>query len=136
MAIWIEPVTDRTAADVAARNDKGVLQAADLNRVENDIAVLGSKLSLSVLTPINYTMASFVRRSRYAKILSDAQAIREAYPFKDGAPALDFEVPLNTWQKWNAIEQNIKYVYDQLARAENVKLYCGEGYAGEGIGVI
>lgn len=136
MATWIEPVTDRTAADVAARNDKGVLQAADMNRVENDIAVLGSKLSLSVLTPISYTMASNVMRSRYALILSDTQSIRDAYPFKDGAPALDFEIPLNTWQKWNAIEQNLKYVYDQLEKAENVKLYCGEGYAGEGIGVI
>lgn len=135
MATWIEPITDRTAADVAARNDKGVLQAADMNRVETDIEIVGDKLSISTLTPVTYTMSSKPKRSRFALILSSAQSIRNVYPFK-AASALDFELPLNTWQKWNAIEDNLKYVHEQLEKADNVKLYCGEGYAGEGIGVI
>lgn len=55
-------VTDRTQADVLAKNDKGTYQAADLNRVEkatgevaNELTVLGYPVMITIRTNWTYT---------------------------------------------------------------------------------
>lgn len=54
-------VTDRTQADVLAKNDKGTYQAADLNRVEkatgevaNELTVLGYPVTITIRTNWKY----------------------------------------------------------------------------------
>lgn len=51
-------VTDRTQADVEARNDKGVYQAADLNRVTAAMEELANQFSI-----LGYSTAGYARQS-------------------------------------------------------------------------
>ena len=137
MTDWIEPVVDRTEEDVLLRTVKGVLQADDLNRIENDIEYLLTLLNIKrPFTPQIYTMASKPTKNRFVRILVTTRSIRVSYTVTSSTPPLDFGLPLNTWEKWNAIEANLQDVYKIYSQAQEMMVYCGEVFSGEMIGVI
>ena len=43
---WTTPVTNRSIADIRARNEKAFLNAGDMNRIESNIAYLSETLNL------------------------------------------------------------------------------------------
>lgn len=138
MTDWIEPVVDRTEEDVLLRTVKGVLQADDLNRIENDIEYLRTLLNIK-RPPFKaqiYTMASKPTKNRFVQILVTTRSIRASYTVTSSTPPLDFGLPLNTWEKWNAIEANLQDVYKIYSQAQEMMVYCGEVFSGEMIGVI
>ena len=137
MRNWIEPVVDRTEEDVLLRTVKGVLQADDLNRIENDIEYLLTLLNIK--RPFKaqiYTMASKPAKNRFVRILVTTRSIRVSYTVTSSTPPLDFGLPLNTWEKWNAIEANLQDVYKIYSQAQEMMVHCGEVFSGEEIGVI
>ena len=137
MTDWIEPVVDRTEEDVLLRTVKGVLQADDLNRIENDIEYLLTLLNIKrPFRPQIYTMASKPTKNRFVRILVTTRSIRVSYTVTSSTPPLDFGLPLNTWEKWNAIEANLQDVYKIYSQAQEMMVYCGEAFSGEMIGVI
>ena len=133
---WIKPVTNRTAADVAARNALGTLRASDLNRIEGNLVVLGDELGLSLDTVTTWASAGLPTVSDYERILNNASAVVAALPVPGGVPAMP-TMPLNSYTQFNTLESIILAVQTQYLALQDAKIFAGEGFnAGDVIGVI
>ena len=131
---WMEPVTDRTEQDILDQTAKGYCNAGDLNRLENNCALLAGLLGVELATR-SWTRADFPTQSELSRIRGNIARLREAYYTRPTAPDTP-ENPLNHWGKWNAAEAILKELYELYGRNEAAFLRAGEGYAGDGIGVI
>ena len=130
----MEFVYDRSAQDVLERTKKGVLNATDLNRIESNTEAVAGKIAVPV-TVKAWQIGGLPRVSDYKRILYNVERIRQGYGIRPDTPETPMQ-PLNTYQKWNALEKilhDVNYIYD---RTESAKVYCGEIYAGEGVGTI
>lgn len=142
--LWEEPVTDRTQADVEylkqlralglenmtewqqaeyADGLKGALNWTDLLRVENNIQILLDVLEIERQSNLE-NLPEMPTDTYFEEMLANVAAIREAYCIHQTTPEVP-KMPLNTWQKWNDIEQILKDVHEILCN--NFHYYCGEG---------
>ena len=130
----MEFVYDRSAQDVLHRTKKGVLNADDINRIENNTGDIADKIAVPV-TVKSWSVGGLPRVSDYKRIRDNVERIRQGYGIRSDTPATP-EQPLNTYQKWNDIERILFDVNDLYDRTENARAYCGEIFAGEGVGIL
>ena len=130
----MEFVYDRSAQDVLQRTKKGVLNADDINRIENNTGDIADKIAVPV-TVKSWSVGGLPRVSDYKRIRDNVERIRQGYGIRSDTPATP-EQPLNTYQKWNDIERILFDVNDLYDRTENARAYCGEIFAGEGVGIL
>lgn len=108
---------------------KGALNRSDLARIEGNIAVLAEDLGIEVTTYTASGIPTVLGVSYYRNLLRNVAAIREKY-HTTRTPTVP-EEPLNTYGKWNDIEQILYEVHDwnenrYFARC-GTDTYCGEG---------
>ena len=130
----MEFVYDRSAQDVLHRTKKGVLNAEDINRIENNTETIADKIAVPV-TVKSWSVGGLPRVSDYKRIRDNVERIRHGYGIRSDTPVTP-EQPLNTYQKWNDIERILFDVNDLYDRTENARAYCGEIFAGEGVGIL
>lgn len=130
----MEFVYDRSAQDVLQRTKKGVLNAEDINRIENNTGDIADKIAVPV-TVKSWSVGGLPRVSDYKRIRDNVERIRQGYGIRSDTPVTP-EQPLNTYQKWNDIERILFDVNDLYDRTENARAYCGEIFAGEGVGIL
>lgn len=130
----MEFVYDRSAQDVLQRTKKGVLNAEDLNRIESNTETIAGKIAVPV-TVKSWPVGGLPRVSDYKRILYNVERIRQGYGIRSGTPETP-EQPLNDFQKWNDIERILFDVNDIYEKTESAKVYCGEIFAGEGVGTL
>ena len=130
----MEFVYDRSAQDVLQMTKKGVLNAEDINRIENNTGDIADKIAVPV-TVKSWPVGGLPRVSDYKRIRDNVERIRQGYGIRSDTPATP-EQPLNTYQKWNDIERILFDVNDLYDRTENARAYCGEIFAGEGVGIL
>ena len=132
--MWIEPIVDRTEADVKNKTPKGYCNYTDLQRIEQDAQYLAAELGVILITK-NWSMTDFPQVNQLQRIIDNVQTVRSAYFVYQTTPPTPSN-PLNTYQKLNAIEQILADVYTLLSANKSARSYAGEIYAGQGIGVI
>ena len=130
----MEFVYDRSAQDVLQMTKKGVLNADDINRIENNTETIADKIAVPV-TVKSWSVGGLPRVSDYKRIRDNVERIRQGYGIRSDTPVTP-EQPLNTYQKWNDIERILFDVNDLYDRTENARAYCGEIFAGEGVGIL
>lgn len=123
-------VTGRTAADVENRTKIGVLNARDLNRIEKNNYTIGELAALIIDAKYDWVVGQLPRASDYLRIRQGVQKLRN-YAHRATTPEVP-ESPLNSWQKYNAIEQIQKDCFDIYVGNKKNYAYAGEFYAGEG----
>lgn len=132
--MWIEPVFDRTQADIDNRTPKGYYNAADLNRIEQNCGYLAGLFGVSVITrPWNRT--DFPTPSEFERILSNLNTLRDAYFVYQSTPTTP-QNPVNEFHKANDIEQILRDLYTLYENNKRAITYAGEAYSGQMIGVI
>ena len=133
---WIEPVTNRTLDDVLARNELGVLNASDLNRIYGNMQELAKNLGITIAPAKNWTNSSIPVVSDYERIIDSTKAVRSALKVPEPMPEVP-AMPLNSFDKYNAIEKIQLMLYTQYRILQDAKIFAGEGYySGDKIGVI
>ena len=113
---------------------KGALNANDLNRIETNCDTVAENIAVVVHTKL-WERKSIPRASDFERICSNIERIRSSYATLKTTPETP-EQPLNTFQKWNDIEEILFDVDMIYHRTMDAFIYCGESYAGEDIGVI
>lgn len=153
MNLWIDAVTDRTQTDVnyvktqiskgyANFSDdektewlaglKGAINTSDLERIQNNISILNDVLELG-LTILD--VADMPQKDLYQNIMENTATIREKAPIIHSTTPEAPAMPLNTYSKWNNIEQILLDIYVILHN--NFYHYAGEAYyAGDEIGLL
>lgn len=133
---WIEPVTNRTLDDVLARNELGVLNASDLNRIDGNMQELAKNLGVTIAPAKNWTNSSIPVVSDYERIIDSTKAVRSALKVPEPMPEVP-AMPLNSFEKYNAIEKIQLMLHTQYRILQDAKIFAGEGYySGNKIGVI
>lgn len=151
--IWIEPVIDRTQADVDYAKSlfskpweeftteekeaylsglKGCINRVDLERIENNIQILLDVLEIDSSTYVG-AIPEFPTTTYFEQMRDNAAAIRAGYAIHTDTPEVP-ELPFNTWQKFNAIEKILADVYEMVSA--QLKYFAGEIYAGDTVGLI
>ena len=154
--IWIDPIYDRTQADVDrvkelkdigyfnmtntekaewATDLKGALNQSDLIRIETDIHILSDVLELS-LTTYEDNMPEIPDQTYYKHLRDCITAIRDAGYVKSTTPTTP-NSPLNAYKKINDIEEILFDVYTILN--STFYYWCmspAEIYAGESTGLL
>lgn len=150
---WQEPVMDRTQEDVEhARRIlsldweemedvqkaeylaglKGCLNREDLERIENNIQILLDVLEIGAESSVG-NIPDIPDTNYFARIKANVGAIREAYCIHGSTPPVP-ELPYNSWQKYNDIEQILADVYEVVSA--QFHYYTGEIYTGDMIGLV
>lgn len=139
---WISPVTNRTQEDVdlVIQYEKigydnltteqkivwnagmiGALNASDLNRIEGNIQYLANLLEIrGLIVKTNWKMNDICRNSDFRRILDNLESIKDEFDLQ-----FEYEVelpdvpdlPLNSYQKINDIENIIYIIHDALERS-------------------
>lgn len=151
--LYQESVTDRTQADVDRVNEllakvklsnmtdseqaeflqglKGAINTSDLLRIKNNIELLAEVLELDLTIS---AVPEIPTQEYFQEICTNVQAIRDChfcYVSTPNAPA----PPLNTYKKWNDIEQIIADAYYLLT--DNFHYYAGEQlYSGDDFALL
>lgn len=150
--LWMDAITDRSLRDVNrvkellekgyenfsdeekeewSGNMKGSLNYSDLERIQNNIQLLSDVLELDLQVDFVQELPNEVF---FDQLISNVEAIRNAYCTYETTPKTP-EVPLNTFSKWNDIEQILLDVYKILL--SNFHYYSGrELYAGDTTGLL
>lgn len=115
-------------------DSKGALNASDLNRIEGNMLALAGIFGLTVTTK-QWGSNDKPRSSDYIRILNNLSAIRNAWYTLSTTPDNPVK-PLTHFEKWNDIERILHDIDYTYTRTINNYYYCGEIYAGEGIGSL
>ena len=134
---WVAPITDRTADDVAyarqhrssATDNKGALNASDLNRIEGDCRYLADQIaaygySISITTKTDYAMSGWPAQAQLNRIRDNIEALQAAYYTLAGSPTMDFTTSID-WQDVNDIEQNLQNLKILIERMVEGFRRCG-----------
>lgn len=152
MILWMNPVLDRSEKDVEsvitllkkgwdAMTDseketwlngmKGAMNKSDYARIQNNIQLLSNVLELSLVVS---EVPEIPTTSFFDEIIGNVDVIRQAYMIHSTTPETPVQ-PLNTFTKWNDVEQILYDVYSIILN--NFNYYCGtEIYAGEETGLL
>ncbi|MBC8546122.1 hypothetical protein H8711_04130 [Clostridiaceae bacterium NSJ-31] len=131
---WITPIVDRTAQDVIEHTEKGYCNVGDINRLEENCAVLGELLGVEISTQ-TWSRTDKPPEAAFRRINDNIAALREAFYTYAVTPATP-EYPLNSWDKWNSAEKILADMYELYHKTAAATPGLGECYAGEQIGVI
>lgn len=131
---WTQPVLDRTLADVQQQTSKGFCNTGDLNRVEENCAVLAQLLGVAIATKV-WQRTDFPTVSEIGRISSNIAALRAAYYTRQSTPPTP-QNPLNTWHKWNAAEAILHDLHSIYTANQEAVQRSGELILGETIGVM
>lgn len=154
MIQWIEPVTNRTQADVNRVKElavkswdamtsqektewsnglKGALNKADLERIETNIHLLSEVLELGLTTHEN-DIPVIPNITYWNNLLTNVQSIRESYSIHFDTPLTPAR-PINEFSKVNDIEKILLDVYTIIESNffyESIDDY----YMGEEVGLV
>lgn len=133
MAVWLEPIFDRTQADVefalqkiaewsASGNSqggyelKGCLNVSDINRIEGNIAYLAETLEkyqygVNVKTR-EWSISDLPTEQDIARIVNNTCELLEAYYVPHGIPALPKE--MLSYGEVNDVEQILSFIKEVL----------------------
>ena len=142
---WVTPVTDRTAADIAARNAKAFLNVADWERVDGNttevqaliLSLLGTTVTLVDLTPP--TITDFPGVDDINTLIENIDRLREAahLPEETGLVPLDYDYLAGTaatapdYTDVNEWENALLLMYTLLPRSAGYFVRCGVGASGQ-----
>ena len=105
VALLQSKMLDGTATDdekaVWATDLKGALNTSDLTRIRQNMELLSTVMNIAL---VNATIPEIPNESYFASLLADLNTLystRFIYPTTPTVP----ESPLNTYEKWNAIEK-------------------------------
>lgn len=129
-------VFDRTQADVAAKNEKGTYNAADLNRVGEAVRYISGRLlsigySVSVNPKTDWAVNDIPRQSQIAAYFADLHALKNIRTL----PVIKPDIPSGGRKLSFAGANNIEqYLYNLGAAEESIRanyVYAGDVYGGE-----
>ena len=151
--VWQKPVTDRSQEDVDHARQilsmdwegmedawkteylaglKGCLNREDLERIENNIQILLDVLEIDAASGVG-KVPDIPDTGYFARIKENVSYIRAAYCIHETTPPVP-ELPYNTWQKYNDLEQILADVYEVVSA--QFHYYAGELYAGDLTGLV
>lgn len=139
---WLEPIVDRTWADVeyadANRGSlaplKGMRNYSDLNRISGNLRAIRELLVDVgyIIPPItsrdDWDMFELPRESDIRKIKDDLITLTEAAPFFDDMPDVP-ELPYLHYQKLNDIESILYRYYTYCLKLKVLPRWTGIGFA-------
>lgn len=128
-------ITDRSQLDIDERTAKGFINASDMERVETNTELIAGYIAVPVTVKKTWKIGDLPRVSDFKRIRDNVEKIRSGYVIRADTPETPVQ-PLNTWQKWNDLEQILYDIFWIYFNNLNNKDYCGEISAGEEIGVI
>ena len=136
MAVWIDPVFDRTQADVDFATEKiaewiagnitgnplvvydlkGCMNVYDINRIEGNVAYLANELSMLYYPPDtsvkSWTTADMPTEQDISRILYNVKALITAYYQPRNAPTIP--ASLLSYGEVNAVEKNLSLIKELL----------------------
>lgn len=136
MSIIDTLVTDRSAADVAAKNEKGTYNAADLNRVSEAVAYLRP-----IFTEFGYVVDDselrtwaeneLPRASEMAAYLASVRDLDDHFVYANNMVRLPVSMARLTHEGANNIEKFLAEIHAAFDRMAQAWYYSGEIYSGE-----
>ena len=125
---WIEPVTDRVPLSTN--------EASDLERIELDTLILSEVLNVPIAVgPSTWEGKPYIPKSEMDRLVNNVRVIETAYHKPTGTPPLP-DPPYFVYWKLNDLEENLRRVFEMWEANHYEKIYAGEIYASEKIGVI
>ena len=138
MSIIDTLVTDRSAADVAAKNEKGTYNAADLNRVSEAVAYLrpiftefGYAVDDSESELRTWAENELPRASEMAAYLASVKDLDEHFAYARNMVRLPVSMARLNHEGANNIEKFLAEIHAAFERMAQAWYYSGEIYSGE-----
>ena len=136
MSIIDTLVTDRTKADVDARNDKGTYNASDLNRVGAAMNYVADRLRAAGYDPhispkTDWKDDDWVDPAEQAVYLGDLAELRKQFAMMQATPPVPNDMEKLTYQEANDIEKILEDIDRLLTNASQAWFYSGDIYASE-----
>lgn len=131
--LWL--VTNRTAQDVAARNNKGMYQASDLIRVGAAVNLLrglfeSAGFVVNVLPKLTWTETDWMNAEGAARYLADIEELRSKLAARSTTPKTPESLEQLTYTKANHIEQILLDVYTQYLTMLTTRVTAGPATSG------
>lgn len=129
-------VTDRTAADVTARNAKGTYNAADLNRVDAAVSDIAERFAtfgytVSVTAKTNWTEADIPATSQMETYRGNIASLRSVIAVLASTPETPESMRALDYVKANHIEQILIDLDTLIIKMTQAWFFSGDLYAGE-----
>lgn len=129
-------VTDRTSADVAARNEKGTYNASDLNRVGAAMNYVSDVLHAAGYDPhispkTDWSETDLPTVGTMTRYLSDLAELRSQFTQTQNTPGVPTTMENLTWREANDIERILQDICAMLTNISAAWFYSGELYSGE-----
>ena len=102
-------------------NSKGALNYADLERIEGNIQILGELLEVQLVSMVR---GDIPRIPYFKNVLQNVKIIRDSVYHFPSTPKVP-QMPLNTFQKINDIEQILLDAYLVYTANKSSKYYAG-----------
>lgn len=132
---WITPVTDRTAADVTALNEKGTFNPTAANRIESNTEYLSDLLDSlgynNTETHVtDWDRSDFPYAAQMERIRSNVALLVSVYHATGTTVPVSLEHP--NFTDMNNVELVLSELNDMIERMVAAFYYSGEIFAGEG----
>lgn len=137
-------ITDRTSADVAAKNEKGTYDSSDLNRVGAAMNYVAEKLKSAGYAPhispkTDWKEHEWVDQTAQAVYLGDLAELRKQFALMESTPSVPPRILATTinsrdgltYGLANDIEKILEDIDRLLTNAVQARFYSGELFSGE-----
>lgn len=129
-------ITDRTQADVDARNGKGTYNASDLNRVAAAMNYVAGRLESDGYDPhispkTGWKDDDWVDPAAQAVYLGYLAELRSQFAIMQTTPPVPNDMEKLTYQEANDIEKILEDIDRLLTNAAQAWFYSGDIYASE-----
>ena len=129
-------ITDRTQADVDARNGKGTYNASDLNRVAAAMNYVAGRLESAGYDPhispkTDWGDDDWVDPAEQAVYLGYLGELRSQFPMMQTTPNVPPDMEKLTYQEANDIEQILTDIDRLITNMTFAWMYSGDLYSGE-----
>ena len=136
MSIIDALITDRTAADVAAKNEKGTYNAADLNRVSEAVAYLRPIFAKIGYNVDDTELKTWVenelpRASEMAAYLASVRDLDGRFAYSRNMVKLPASMARLNHEGANNIEKFLAEIHAALERMAQAWYFASEIYSGE-----
>ena len=136
MSIIDTLITDRTQADVDARNGKGTYNASDLNRVAAAMNYVAGRLESAGYDPhispkTDWKDDDWVDPAAQAVYLGYLAELRSQFAMMQTTPPVPNDMEKLTYQEANDIEQILTDIDRLITNMTFAWMYSGDLYSGE-----
>lgn len=136
MSIMDTLITDRTQADVDARNDKGTYNASDMNRVGAAVAYVAGRLlecgtSVDVSPKQDWSESDTPTASQLELYRSDVASLRDALAAMPTTPQAPTTIENLTWGKANDLEKILQDTDVLISNLKAAWFLSGDLFSGE-----